>query len=358
MGLLDELSHHNAIDEGIIPREVNAENEDRPQDVNSPIWESHMSRDWQGQRSDPQSSSNVDEIEPVRVNSGQLDYMLAVSDENDELGWMAEHSTDNIGNRRPRRQKVHTPIDSYVLAATDFRTSQYGVTAISTRIIEERDDRVRAVLSNRGANPIAYSHHPIQAFTGTTGAATNTPTDSTQAAPAAGAESITVVPPGQTWNITSWAATLVTSATVGNRTVNVIIDDGNPAHILFQDVANAAQAASATVTYQGVSGVARSAAVVGGILQLDFPQGMILGPGYRIRTLTTGIQVGDQWSSALSGYTLTTAGTTLYPPNVNLILPNERIEVRAKSEIYVACAQTLTALLDVLEEYILDGRRD
>jgi hypothetical protein len=126
------------------------------------------------------------------------------------------------------------------------------------------------------------------------------------AAPAAGAESITVVPAGQTWSLAGFTATLTTSATVANRTVNFVIDDG-AGHIIWQGAAAVVQTATQVVTYQGNAGVPAGAAVVGGILQMPFPASMVMQPGWRIRTLTTNIQAGDQWSAAVVSMNTVTA---------------------------------------------------
>lgn len=167
-----------------------------------------------------------------------------------------------------------------------------------------------------------------------------TPTSAASAAPAAGADITVTVPSGQTWTLQSFDASLTTSAAVANRVVAVVIDDGT--NVLYRWVAGLNQTASQTLEYAGavggvdVGGTARNNVVT-------FPlAGITLPAGYRIRTITTAIQAGDQWTAARLGYlsqgpngahavtvvtgqpgTAPTAGPTMYvvPAGSSAVIP-------------------------------------
>lgn len=114
-----------------------------------------------------------------------------------------------------------------------------------------------------------------------------------QANPAAGADVVITVPTGARWLIQSLSAQLVTSAAVANRTPHLVVDDG--ANTLFNSPASAAQAAGVTVVYSACGGV--QAAFADGAAVLPIPDVSSYLQGWRIRTLTTNLQAGDQWQN-------------------------------------------------------------
>ena len=109
--------------------------------------------------------------------------------------------------------------------------------------------------------------------------------------PAANTEIAVTVPAYATWRVMGATATLVTSAAVANRLVTLIVDDG--ANELFRVNAAVTQAASLTYSYSFASAVSDTV-VPGNVVKL--PQ-LIIKSGYRIRTLTTNLQAGDDWSA-------------------------------------------------------------
>jgi hypothetical protein len=117
----------------------------------------------------------------------------------------------------------------------------------------------------------------------------------TGANPAAGAEISDTVPARETLTLYSVRIVLVTSATVATRAVNLYFDDG--ATTFFETFNATTQAASLTYRYNfGVGLVAAGAAP---LLVLPLPSAIKLGPGFRIRTTTTAIQVGDDYAAAI-----------------------------------------------------------
>lgn len=113
-------------------------------------------------------------------------------------------------------------------------------------------------------------------------------------APAAGAEFVYTVPAGQSLSVESLQFSLTTSATVANRTVQVIIDDG--ANELWRWVSPTNQAASTTVEYVGAQSSVEYGAIRNNVQAFELPN-IILGAGYRVRTITVNIQAADQYTA-------------------------------------------------------------
>lgn len=113
--------------------------------------------------------------------------------------------------------------------------------------------------------------------------------------PAAGAEISETVPTGARWELLSLTATLTSSATVANRHAVLVLDDGATPY--FRVGISTNQAASLAINYNYAQGVG-SAALDGGVQFITpIPAGVRLASGHRVRTLTTNLQVGDQWSA-------------------------------------------------------------
>ncbi len=112
--------------------------------------------------------------------------------------------------------------------------------------------------------------------------------------PAAGAEIAEVVPANARWQLDTVRVELVTDATVANRTVTLIVDDG--ATTLASVTASAAQAASLTRQYQAyASGGAPR--LDGTVFYLPIPPELMLMGGFRVRTSTAGIVAGDNFGA-------------------------------------------------------------
>lgn len=112
--------------------------------------------------------------------------------------------------------------------------------------------------------------------------------------PAAGADWILTVPGTRRFAIQSFAATIVTSAAVANRNVQIIVDDG--ANVVWTHSVPAAIPASTTDTIVG-TGTNAPAGVITTIQAVVLPPGLRLFAGMRIRSLTGNIQAADQWSN-------------------------------------------------------------
>lgn len=113
--------------------------------------------------------------------------------------------------------------------------------------------------------------------------------------PAAGAEVSITVPAGEDWRLMSGRVPLVTSATAANRRPHIVMDDGT-ASVHMRSPVGAVQAASLTVGYNFGPGIPQDAAVVDGEIRMTLPTGEIYLPaGHRIRTITTALQVGDNY---------------------------------------------------------------
>src|SRR5439155_7213869 len=115
----------------------------------------------------------------------------------------------------------------------------------------------------------------------------------------------------ETWTLQSVDFTLTTSATVANRQVQLIIDDG--ANELWRILVPVTQAATLVYVY-AFGGSTNDAAVraATGINEVlsELPP-LTLGAGYRSRTSTVNIAAGDQYSAITVGYTKATVGHSL-----------------------------------------------
>lgn len=113
--------------------------------------------------------------------------------------------------------------------------------------------------------------------------------------PAAGAD-WTLTPTGLgAWRILSLTAILTASGAVANRSVVLVADDQTTT--FFRLPALAAQTAGQVVHYDAFDGSSVSNSLTGDQL-LDWPNGgLVLRQGYRLRSITTGIDVADQWSA-------------------------------------------------------------
>lgn len=115
------------------------------------------------------------------------------------------------------------------------------------------------------------------------------------AAPAAGAEQLyTFVQRGE---LIAVYTTLAASAVVANRLPILVLDTGTSPNTYYQmRMSNSAQTASNTVMYAGLTTVGAP----GGVNSNHYypiPGKLIVQPGWRIRTLTNGLDAGDQWST-------------------------------------------------------------
>lgn len=112
--------------------------------------------------------------------------------------------------------------------------------------------------------------------------------------PAAGADISESVPAGAKWRLIAFRALLTTNATAGTRTVFLTFDDGTN---VFCDVFPVAtQPASVTVTWSWADGIAQQNTSIAAA-SAALPRQMFLMPGFRIRTLTSGLLSTDQWTA-------------------------------------------------------------
>ena len=112
--------------------------------------------------------------------------------------------------------------------------------------------------------------------------------------PAAGADIIETVPANARWTLLFARATLVTDATVTNRTSNLAIDDGTTE--IMRWPAPTSQTATNTWTWVwGNVGAVANQGSAGVAVLVQTP--LILPTGWRFRTSSTGIVAGDNWGA-------------------------------------------------------------
>lgn len=120
--------------------------------------------------------------------------------------------------------------------------------------------------------------------------------------PSAGAEILNVGPSvtsREAWHPVIMRARLVTSATVQTRYVDLRITNepsGTPSSDYFRDGIVSGQAASLTWDYTWALGQGDTVNNTGNGRSLRSLPDMMLLPGHRLTTLTSGIQAGDQFS--------------------------------------------------------------
>lgn len=120
----------------------------------------------------------------------------------------------------------------------------------------------------------------------------------TGAVPAVGAEFALTADRQGPWLVRDLAFTFVTSAAVGNRQIQLQATDGNV--VYWRGQAFAAQATTLTVAYVAYPGVI-PAATVAGVAPFPWPEdGIYLDKGWRLQTVTGGIDVGDQYSAIVA----------------------------------------------------------
>jgi len=113
------------------------------------------------------------------------------------------------------------------------------------------------------------------------------------AAPAAGAQILETVPANRSWTLLMLRAQLVTSAAVANRFPSFKITDG--ANILFTIGTNVAQVAATSSFYHIAPGNQFYNDTQGNFL-IPFPSLTQIKAGFRIQTVTPGMDPADQWS--------------------------------------------------------------
>lgn len=118
---------------------------------------------------------------------------------------------------------------------------------------------------------------------------------------AAGTEVTETVPTGEVWKLLAVRFQLVSSGTAATRTVTLNIDDGS--NIVWRRTSPGTQTASLTRNYLYLADlVGEDAAFDGnGDIKLFLPSTPLL-PGWRVRTITTNIQAGDNFGAPLLHY--------------------------------------------------------
>ncbi|MBM7788857.1 hypothetical protein [Tenggerimyces flavus] len=118
--------------------------------------------------------------------------------------------------------------------------------------------------------------------------------------PAAGVEmTVFTVPAGQVWELQTLRFALVTSATAATRRVHLVFDDGT--NILARFAVLSTQIASLTYNYTFARDV-DNATETGLEVVTRLPR-LLLPTGFRVRTITENLQVGDNFSAGVYGYT-------------------------------------------------------
>lgn len=111
--------------------------------------------------------------------------------------------------------------------------------------------------------------------------------------PATGSDISDVVPAGARWQLQGIKAVLTTSATVANRVVSALIDDGSNTLQQFPATANeVAGTAYTNIWSPGIVGQLNTP-----VATWSLGQNLLLASGFHIKTATLNLQAGDAWTS-------------------------------------------------------------
>lgn len=111
--------------------------------------------------------------------------------------------------------------------------------------------------------------------------------------PGAGVEISETVPTNARWQLLAFKARLTASATVANRTPRLTIDDGT--NVVIESPTSATQAAAAVDPYYWVAALGYTFGASGSDIVNGLPAPTFLRAGFRMRTSTINLQVGDTW---------------------------------------------------------------
>ena len=115
-----------------------------------------------------------------------------------------------------------------------------------------------------------------------------------QANPGAATDFVFTVPTNTRMRISSMGAIFTASATIANRSVELIVDDG--ANIYWAHSVPTLITANQVINVVA-TGTSAPVGVITTIQPLVIPPGLILPAGHRIRSLTGTLSAGDQWSA-------------------------------------------------------------
>ena len=113
--------------------------------------------------------------------------------------------------------------------------------------------------------------------------------------PAAGANASITVPTGEYWKVKQVKISLVTDATVADR--SVVLYYRTPAAVMFNIVPAAVQVASKTIIYHWFEGAALKDDPTSLNQTIPLPADIILAPGYIIATAVKNLQAADDLSA-------------------------------------------------------------
>lgn len=114
--------------------------------------------------------------------------------------------------------------------------------------------------------------------------------------PAAGLEISETVPTNARWELRTFIAQLVASAAAANRRPTLLFDDG--ANVFWRVNSNVNQVAGETSIYQAAIG-APFATLDARVYALPLPARLPLMGGYRVRSSTAAIDVGDDYAAPI-----------------------------------------------------------
>lgn len=161
----------------------------------------------------------------------------------------------------------------------------HGLTSAAIDLFTVAADYVTAKL------PLSYPGSPVARSVDGAGALRSI----TGATPGAGAEVSETVPTGARWELIAFKVVFATSATVANRFPRLLLDDA--ANVFCDVFSGGTFPASNNGAITWAQGIPLTGTFPTTNIDAPLPVNLRLGAGFRIRTTTGGIQVGDQYSA-------------------------------------------------------------
>ena len=203
----------------------------------------------------------------------------------------------------------YTPTSNRVAAGTQFNcgtgwilsgiitpltgSPRRGDTYVLVTIYDTKENKGIQTLCQEYITPATLAMFPF-GKTGYQVEGTGKLTSITGTDPAAGAEISEITPTNARWKIRALSASFVADANVANRTIEIVIDDGTNEILRLQDRTVITAGQTRTMQLQTFSALPADTTTTHYFV---LPGDFVMLQGYRIRTETTNIQVGDNFGA-------------------------------------------------------------
>jgi hypothetical protein len=129
-------------------------NGSEPSDVDDPQYV--PASDIRDAATDPDAPENMMDrhrVDAIRTLSGMLDFLQNLDDSYD---WQADHDPESLGHRRPAAKPKLDKVETVPLGGARVRADTFSIDK-PERIVSERLDRTRLLITNRSAGTVYLS---------------------------------------------------------------------------------------------------------------------------------------------------------------------------------------------------------